>query len=124
MTDTGVGRRHVLVEQDLIGLARLREVLSDRGWQVMPDDETAWLWPSRQPADGTRLLRAGASIYFDEEDPEEGYIVEGPLARDESTPLLRYLTVDELIGALDRIEAWSYSQQAVDIDEGHLRRFG
>lgn len=121
MTDAGLGRRHVMLEQDLVELDRLRGVLAARGWQLMPDDETAWMWPAR-PRDGVQLLRAGASIYFDEEDPEEGYLVEGPLARDESTPLLRYLTVDDLLQALDRIEAWSYSQPAAEVDQDHVRR--
>lgn len=31
-------------------LALLRQVLSDRGWRVDPDDAWCWRWPVPQPA--------------------------------------------------------------------------
>jgi hypothetical protein len=105
----------------LDGLAGLWRVLNERGWRVVEGDEFTWWWPAN--SDQTRglgLFRPGPAIYVDEEDPDDGLYVEGPLSKDESTPLLRYRTVGDLIVALDLIEAWAYPLGAADIDPDHL----
>lgn len=108
------------VEADL---ATLRQVLQQRGWHQDPNDPWCWRWPATAP-DGVDLFRAGPLILFDEEDPTVGYLVEGPLLHDQDEPILQYQSVDALISTLDRIENWSYPQQAADIDPRHAIRPG
>jgi hypothetical protein len=106
-------------------LAMLRHLLNQRGWYEEPNTTLwlCWRWPT-SPPDGIDLFRAGPLIMFDEEDPTLGYLVESPLLHDTDAPVLRYRSVESLINILDRVETWTYPQQAADIDPDHTVRPG
>lgn len=108
------------VEADL---TTLHQVLRQRGWQQDQDIAWCWRWPVTPP-DGLDLFRAGPLIMFDEDDPALGFLVESPLLHDTDAPILQYQSVETLINTLDRIEAWTYPQQAGDIDPSHAIRPG
>ncbi len=121
--EDAVSGRLGLTAEVAADLALLRQVLRQRGWYEDLDTPWCWRWPAAPPA-GITLFRAGPLILFDEEDPALGYLVESPLLHDASAPVLRYRSAPSLINTLDRIETWTYPQQAADIDHHHALRPG
>jgi hypothetical protein len=123
MTDGDAALDNLALAEVEADLATLHYVLQQRGWHQDPEISWCWRWPATPP-NGLNLFRAGPLILFDEEDPNLGYLVESPLLHDTDAPILQYESLEALIHTLDRIETWTYPQQAVDIDPRHAIRPG
>ncbi len=94
----------------------LGTILLSRGWRPI-DDDRAWEWHHHGPRPERRLFAQGACVLVDEASGD--YVVEGPSEYDQPTAALHYRSRRELLDRLDRIEAWTFPQTAIELDADH-----